>query len=62
MKKNPFYIFNFNFDISVVFQIRNNHEYDKSINYLAKYNSIQDLTTVNSNYIYFINGNKILKS
>jgi hypothetical protein len=61
MKKTPFYIFNFNFDISVVFQIRNNHEYDKSINYLAKYNSIQDLTTVNSNYIYIINGNKILK-
>ena len=61
MKKYPFYIFNFNFDISAVFQIRNNHEYDKSIKYLAKYNSIQDLTTVNSNYLYIINSNKILK-
>ena len=61
MIKKPFYIYNFDFDISAVFQIRSNHEFDKSIKYLAKYNSLQDLTTLNSGYIYKMNENKIFK-
>ena len=61
MIKKPFYIYNFNFDISAVFQIRNNHEFDKSNKYLAKYNSIYDLTTLNSGCIYEMNENKIFK-
>ena len=61
MIKKPFYIYNFNFDISAVFQIRNNHEFDKSIKYLAKYNSVHDLTTLNSGCIYEMNENKIFK-
>lgn len=61
MIKNPFFIYNFNFDISAVFQIRNKHEFDKSVKYLAIYNSTEDFTTLNSNYMYKINENKILK-
>ena len=61
MIKKPFYIYNFNYDISAVFQIRNKHEFDKSNKYLAKYNSVHDFTTLNSVCIYEMNENKIFK-
>ena len=61
MIKYPFFIYNFNFDISAVFQIRNRHEFDKSIKYFAIYNTTADLTTINAEYMYKINEKKILK-
>ena len=61
MIKYPFFIYNFNFDISAVFQIRNRHEFDKSIKYFAIYNTTADLTTLNAEYMYKINEKKILK-
>ena len=61
MIKYPFFIYNFNFDISAVFQIRNRHEFDKSIKYFAIYNTTADLTTINAKYMYKINEKKILK-
>ena len=61
MLKYPFFIYNFNFDISAVFQIRNRDEFHKSIKYFAIYNRAADLTTINSEYMYKINEKKILK-
>jgi len=61
MIKKPFFIYNFNFDISAIFQIRNKHEFDKSIKYLANYKTISDFTTLNSGYYYKINENTIAK-
>ena len=61
MIKKPLYIYNFNYDISAVFQISNNHEFDKSNKYLAKIKSVHDFTTLNSGCIYEMNENKIFK-
>ena len=61
MIKYPFFIYNFNFDISAVFQIRNQHEFDKSIKYFAIYNTTADLTKLNAEYMYKLNEKKILK-